>query len=54
MWGCSERGVDWLAAFLCHFSPMAALFQDERKTLKSIRPTLRELTSTGSDQLGPL
>ena len=51
MWGCSERGVDWLTAFLCHDSPMAALFQDERKTLKSIRPKSRELTPTGSDQL---
>ena len=26
-------GVDWLAAFLCHDSPMAALFHDERKML---------------------
>ena len=43
--------MDWIAAFPGHYSPMAPVFKEERKKLKSIRRKLRELTSTGTYQL---
>jgi len=45
------QDVDWIAAFPGHYSPMAPVFKEERKKLKSIRRKLRELTSTGTYQL---
>ena len=43
--------MDWIAAFPGHYSPMAPVFKEERKKLKSIRRKLWELTPAGNDQL---